>query len=254
MCLIVFAWRVIPGVPVIAAANRDEFYDRPAAPAARWTDHPNVFAGRDLKGGGSWMGVTLEGANGPKFAALTNIRAPQEKRADAPSRGALVADFLAGPLSAPEYIEQIASGAQAYNGFNLILGDRDNLYWYSNRGADDPRNGKALEAGIYGISNGLLDDPWPKVLRTKAQFASLLCQGAPDDAYFEMLADTTRAPDMRLPETGVPLDVERALSAVCINFPGYGTRTSTVVRLYADAPPELSERVVQPCEEVEGSA
>ena len=252
MCLIVFAWRVFPSVPVIAAANRDEFYDRPATPAGPWADHPNVIAGRDLKGGGSWMGVTLDGPNGPKFAALTNIRGPQEKRTDAPSRGALVADFLTGELSAPAYLEHIAPGAGQYNGFNLVLGDRDGLYWFSNRGDADPRNGKPLEPGIYGISNGLLDDPWPKVLRTKAQFASLLCQGAPEDAYFEMLADTTRAPDMRLPETGVPLDMERVLSAVCIDSPGYGTRTSTVVKLYTDAPPELSERVVQPvCPEQE---
>jgi uncharacterized protein with NRDE domain len=246
MCLIVFAWRVIPGVPVIAAANRDEFYDRPATPAGPWPGHPNVIAGRDLKGGGSWMGVSLDGAHGPRFAALTNIRAPSERREDAPTRGALVADFLKGELSAPDYIERIAAGAGMYNGFNLVLGDREALYWFSNRAGDDPRNGKPLEPGIYGISNGLLDAPWPKVLRTKAQFASLLCQGAPDDAYFEMLADTTRAPDLRLPETGVPLDLERVLSAVCIETPGYGTRTSTVVKLYTDAPPELHERVVQP--------
>lgn len=246
MCLIVFAWRVIPGVPVIAAANRDEFYDRPAAPAALWRDHPNVFAGRDLKFGGSWMGVTLDGPNGPRFAALTNIRAPQERRLDAPSRGALVSDFLTGDLSPPHYLERIAGTAAEYNGFNLVLGDRDALYWFSNRGGADPRNARPLEPGIYGMSNGLLDDPWPKVVRTKAQFASLLCQGAPEDAYFEMLADTTPAPDMRLPETGVPLEMERVLSSVCIESPGYGTRTSTVVRLYADAPPELSERVLQP--------
>jgi uncharacterized protein with NRDE domain len=246
MCLIVFAWRVIPGVPVIAAANRDEFYDRPAAPAAHWPDHPQVYAGRDLQGGGSWMGITHEGPNGPRFAALTNIRAPQERRSDAPSRGALVADFLTGQLAAADYLDRIADGAAAYNGFNLVLGDRDGLYWYSNRAADDVRNGKALEPGVYGVSNGLLDTPWPKVLRTKAQFCSLLCSGAPEDAYFEMLADTTRAPDLRLPETGVPLDMERILSAVCIETPGYGTRTSTVVKLYSDAPPELHERTVQP--------
>jgi uncharacterized protein with NRDE domain len=246
MCLIVFAWRVIPGVPVIAAANRDEYYDRPATPAAPWPDHPNVIAGRDLKGGGSWMGVTLDGPNGPKFAALTNIRGPNERRSDAPSRGALVADFLTGAMSAPEYLEQIAPGAGAYNGFNLVLGDREALYWFSNRAGDDPRNGQPLEPGVYGISNGLLNDPWPKVVRTKAQFASLLCLGAPEEAYFEMLADTTRAPDVRLPETGVPLDMERMLSAVCINSPEYGTRTSTVVKLFTDAPPQLSERVVQP--------
>ena len=245
MCLIVFAWQVVPGAPLIACANRDEFYDRPAAPAASWPEYPQVYAGRDLKFGGSWMGITREGKNGPRFAALTNIRGPQERRADAPSRGALVADFLAGDVSAAEYVARIAVGSEDYNGFNLVLGDRDSLYWFSNRGGDDARNGKRLQPGIYGISNSLLDAPWPKVVRTKAQFASLLCQGAPEDAYFEMLADTTRAPDLRLPDTGVTLDMERVLSAVCIETPGYGTRTSTVVKLYADAPPELHERVLQ---------
>ena len=247
MCLIVFAWRVIPGVPVIVCANRDEFYARPAAPAAPWPEHPNLIGGRDLEHGGSWMGITREGPNGPKFAALTNIRAPGERRADAPSRGALVADFLKGSLSAVEYLDAIAARGDMYNGFNLVLGDVDNLYWYSNRAGADPRNGQPLEAGrIDGVSNGLLDAPWPKVTRTKAQFASLLCQGAPQDAYFEMLADTTRAPDMRLPDTGVPLDWERVLSAVCIKTPEYGTRASTVVKLYENAQAELHERIVQP--------
>ena len=245
MCLIVFAWQVMPGVPLIAAANRDEFYDRPAAPAAAWPDHPQVFAGRDLKFGGSWMGITQRGSNGPRFAALTNIRGPLERRADAPSRGALVADFLAGDMSAAEYVASIAQGSAGYNGFNLVLGDREQMLWFSNRGGDDPRNGQPLEPGIYGISNGLLDAPWPKVLRTKAQFASLLCQGAPQDAYFEMLADTTRAPDTRLPDTGIELELERKLSAVCIETPGYGTRTSTVVMLHRDAPAELHERILQ---------
>jgi uncharacterized protein with NRDE domain len=247
MCLIVFAWRVIPGVPVVACANRDEFYDRPSAPAAPWPEHPNLIAGRDLEHGGSWMGITREGANGPKFAALTNIRAPGDVRPNAPSRGELVADFLKSSLSAAEYLGLVQARGDVYNGFNLVLGDRTALYWYSNRAGDDPRNGQPLEPGrIYGVSNGLLDAPWPKVTRTKAQFASLLCQGAPEDAYFEMLADTTRAPDMRLPETGVPLDLERVLSAVCIETPGYGTRTSTVVKLYENAPAELHERIVRP--------
>ncbi|SHG77092.1 NRDE family protein [Massilia sp. CF038] len=245
MCLIVFAWQVVPGAPLIAAANRDEFYDRPAAAAGTWPEHPQVFAGRDLKGGGSWMGITQEGPHGPKFAALTNIRGPQERRPDAPSRGALVADYLAGDLDAPAYIAKIAQEVADYNGFNLVLGDRENMYWFSNRAMDDARNGQALAPGIYGISNSLLDAPWPKVVRTKAQFASLLCQGAPEEAYFEMLADTTRAPDMRLPDTGIALDLERVLSAVCIETTGYGTRTSTVVKLYQDAPAELHERVLQ---------
>ena len=245
MCLIVFAWQVVPGAPLVAAANRDEFYDRPAAAAGAWPENPKVFGGRDLQGGGSWMGITQEGAHGPRFAALTNIRGPQEKRVDAPSRGALVADFLAGDMSAAEYIRRIDSGSAAYNGFNLVLGDRERLFWYSNRGAGDKRNGKEMAPGIYGISNSLLDVPWPKVLRAKAEFASLLCQGAPEDAFFEMLADTTRAPDLRLPDTGIALDLERVLSAVCIETAGYGTRTSTVVKLYNDAPAELHERILQ---------
>ncbi|HEX8477542.1 MAG TPA: NRDE family protein [Telluria sp.] len=245
MCLIVFAWQVVPGAPLVAAANRDEFYDRPAAAASPWPQNPKVFGGRDLQGGGSWMGITQEGAQGPRFAALTNIRGPQEKRTDAPSRGALVADFLSGEMSAQEYIGMIEPGSDAYNGFNLVLGDREQLFWYSNRGADDQRNGKQLTPGIYGISNSLLDVPWPKVLRAKAEFASLLCQGAPEDAFFEMLADTTRAPDLRLPDTGIALDLERVLSAVCIETAGYGTRTSTVVKLYNDAPAQLHERVLQ---------
>ncbi|WP_426338028.1 NRDE family protein [Pseudoduganella sp. S-14] len=248
MCLIVFAWQVVPGVPLIAAANRDEFYDRDTTPAAPWPDAPHIYAGRDLKAGGSWMGITRPsapsgaGAAGPsRFAAITNVRNPQEHNPLAPSRGQLVADFLAGGMTAQEYVAQLAPGAGGYNGFNLVLCDGKELVWYSNKGNDDPRNGRPLEPGIYGLSNALLDSAWPKVLKTKAQFASLLCLGAPEDAYFEMLSDTTRAPDMRLPETGVPLELERLLSAVKIESPNYGTRSSTVVKLYADAPAQLHE-------------
>jgi uncharacterized protein with NRDE domain len=246
MCLIVFAWRVIPAVPLVAAANRDEYYQRATAPAASWPEHPQIYAGRDLQAGGSWMGITQPAADGSpsRFAAITNIRAPDEHRDDAPSRGHLVADYLAGSMSPQEYVDAIRADAAAYNGFNLVLGDRDTLIWFSNRGDNDPRNGKPLEPGVYGLSNALLDAPWPKVVKTKAQFASLLCLGAPDDAFFEMLADTAPAPDQRLPETGVPLDLERMLSAVRIESPSYGTRTSTVVKLYADAPATLHEMLI----------
>ncbi|PLY40550.1 hypothetical protein CSZ94_20400 [Janthinobacterium sp. ROICE36] len=245
MCLIVFAWKVNPHLPLIAAANRDEFYERASAPAGVWPEHPQVYAGRDLQAGGSWMGITQAGSGSSRFAAITNIRSPQDHKPDAPSRGALVADYLAGNMSPQDYIAQIRPGCKAYNGFNLVLGDAHTLIWFSNRGDGDARNGQPLEPGIYGLSNALLDAPWPKVLKTKAQFASLLCQGAPDDAYFDMLADTTRAPDFRLPDTGVPLDLERVLSAVCIETPGYGTRTSTVVKLFPDSPGELHELVIQ---------
>jgi uncharacterized protein with NRDE domain len=240
MCLIVFAWQVVPGAPLVAAGNRDEFYDRPATPAGWWDDHPQVYAGRDLRGGGTWMGVTRDG----RFAAITNIRAPSEKRADAPSRGSLVADFLTGQASAEEYVAEISARAHLFNGFNLLVGDNSKLIWYSN-GADDERNGRPLAPGVYGLSNGVLDAPWPKVVRTKAQFASLLCQGAPEAAYFEMLTDTTPASDCRLPRTGVNVEWERILSAVCIESAGYGTRASTVVKLYPGKAAELHERAIR---------
>ncbi len=247
MCLIVFAWKVIPGVPLIAAANRDEYYSRATAPAGVWPEHPHIYAGRDLQAGGSWMGITQPAGEAvpSRFAAITNIRAPAEHKDDAPSRGHLVSDYLAGNMTPQQYVAAIRHDCAVYNGFNLVLGNRDTLIWFSNKGEGDPRNGQPLEPGIYGLSNALLDAPWPKVLKTKAQFASLLCLGAPDEAYFEMLADTTPAPDMRLPETGVPLDLERVLSAVRIETPGYGTRTSTVVKLYADAPAVLHEILIQ---------
>ena len=241
MCLIVFAWNVIPGLPLIAAANRDEFYDRPAAPAGWWEDHPQVFAGRDLRGGGTWLGVTRAG----RFGALTNIRAPGERREGAPSRGALVADFLAGDDTPQAYVERLRAAGDDFNGFNLLIGDGQTMIWYSNREHDDPRNGKPLAPGIYGLSNDRLDAPWPKVVRTKAQFASMLCMGAPEEAYFEMLSDTTRASDCRLPKTGVSLEMERLLSAVCIESPNYGTRVSTVVKLLANHPAILHERSVR---------
>ncbi len=241
MCLIVFAWQVIPGMPLIAAANRDEFYDRPSAAAAWWNDHPQIYAGRDLQGGGTWIGITREG----RFAAITNIRAPGEMRTDAPSRGQLVADYLRGDMSCEAYVAQIAAHAQAYNGFNLLVGDVERLIWYSNRGDGNPRNSKLLPSGIYGLSNDSLDTPWPKVVRTKAQFASLLCQGAPEDAYFEMLTDTTRASDCRLPKTGVDIEMERLLSPVCIESPTYGTRTSTIVQIFRQNSAVLHERVIR---------
>lgn len=242
MCLIIFAWKVIPGMPLIAAANRDEFYLRPASAAGWWEDQPDVFAGRDLQGGGTWLGVTRQG----RFAAITNIRAPSEKRPDAPTRGKLVSEYLSGNLSPADYIEQLRPRANDYNGFNLLVGDRDNLLWYSNRGDADPRNGKPLEYGVYGLSNALLDTPWPKVTRAKAQFSSLLCLGAPEETFFELLADSTRANDCRLPSTGVSIEWERILSSIFICAPDYGTRASTIVRVPIIGEPVLNEHVADP--------
>ena len=239
MCLIVFAWQVIPGLSLLAAANRDEFYERPALPAHWWPDQPDVYAGRDLRGNGTWLGIT----RGGRFAALTNVRDPRRQRSDAPSRGALVSDFLAGSDSASDYIESISADAGRFSGFNLLVCDGTDLIWYTNAECEDPRNGLPLPHGIYGVSNAFLDTPWPKVVRSKAEFASLMCTGASADAYFDMLSDKTRANDCRLPQTGVPIDWERTLSPVFIESPGYGTRCSTVVQLLQDGSAQLTERV-----------
>jgi len=242
MCLIVFSWKIVPGMPLLAAANRDERFSRPALPAQWWPDHPHIYAGRDLAGGGTWLGVTRSG----RFAALTNVRSSiSPRRADAPSRGTLVSDYLAGKLAPEDYIAAIAADAHAYNGFNLLVGDRDALIWYSNVAQDDARNGKQLAPGFYGLSNALLDTPWPKVVRAKAQFSSLLCQGAPPEAYFDMLNDTTVAADCRLPDTGIPIERERLLSSICIVTPEYGTRAATLVQLRTDQEPVLMEKLIQ---------
>jgi uncharacterized protein with NRDE domain len=241
MCLIVFAWQLVRGTPLVAVGNRDEFYDRPAEPANWWTEYPDILAGRDLRSGGTWLGVTKSG----RFAAVTNVRNPALMKPGGPTRGALVSEFLSESTTARAYVEQLQETAQEFSGFNLLVCDGDELIWYSNAAADDARNGQPLTPGFYGLSNAFLDTPWPKVVRTKAQFASLLCQDAPDEAYFDMLSDTTRASDCRLPRTGVGIEMERMLSAVCIESPDYGTRVSTVVRMQNGEAPVLREVLVR---------
>ncbi len=223
MCLILLANDVHPDYRLILAANRDEFYDRPTAPASFWQGAPTVLAGRDLHGGGSWLGVSRTG----RFAALSNYREPQAHRHNTPSRGKLVSNYLQGDLPPAVYLAGLQEQAAGYNGFNLIVGDSGGLCYFSNRqGAP-----QSLSAGIYGLSNHLLDTPWPKVVRGKGALAALLGNGGAlePEACFALLADGTMAPDQLLPDTGVGLELERALSAIFITTPKYGTRASTLV-------------------------
>lgn len=238
MCLIVFAWKLLPHCPLMLAANRDEFFARPTQAAGWWDDHPHVYAGRDLQAGGTWLGINRSG----RVAALTNIRNGHPLREAKRSRGELVANFLSNAIDACDYLDQVREQSGSYNGFNLIFGDEHALYWVSN---GEQTTYRPLEPGIYGLSNGSLDTPWPKLVRAKAQFSSLLCQGAPDDAYFEMLSDTTRAADARLPDTGVSLEWERLLSPICIESEHYGTRASSLVRVHGGGRAELRERVIR---------
>jgi uncharacterized protein with NRDE domain len=222
MCLILFAWRVHKDFPLILIANRDEFYERPTAPAAFWEDAPGVLAGRDLREGGTWLGITRKG----RLAALTNYRDPAHLKDGAPSRGKIVSDFLRGEWSPEAYLQRLSTSAARYNGFGLLMGTPDELCYFSNRGAHT-----RLLPGVHGISNHLLDTPWPKVELGKQALSDILeKEKTPSpERMFDLLADRTRPPDDRLPDTGVGLEWERVLSPLFIESPLYGTRSSTVL-------------------------
>ena len=235
MCLIALGWRTHPAYRLIVAANRDEYFGRPSTPADFWDDHRNVLAGRDLEAGGTWLGVTLEG----RFAALTNYRNPVEKRTGVPSRGALVSDFLTGRATPAEYVKGIGQNAADYNGFSLLVGDPDALWFISNRGGRAVR----VEPGVHGLSNHLLDTPWPKVEKAKARLAEQLKKPFDAAAAFALLSDTERAASAELPSTGVSLELEERLSAIRILAAGgYGTRCSTALCFTNDGRVEFHER------------
>lgn len=223
MCLILFAYDVHPRFRLVLAANRDEFFDRPAASIQFWDESPDILAGRDLVQMGTWMGLSRDG----RLAALTNYRNPSEVKSEAPSRGNLVADFLKGTTGPAEYLGRIGKDAGSYNGFNLIVGDRDRLVYASNRGPW----AQPIQPGIHGISNHLLDTPWPKVRDGIARFKQLVT--ADDAALFsgleELLACRDIPPDNMLPDTGMGLAWERLLAPIFISSPSYGTRCSSIV-------------------------
>lgn len=222
MCLIVFANNVHPKYKLIFAANRDEFYDRPSEQAEFWSEHPDLLAGKDLKAGGTWMGITKQG----RIAAITNFRDLKNHRDFAPSRGKLTLDFLQDKISAEEYYKKLKPTLNDFNGFNLLLGDVDNLYYFSNK-TDTLLK---LKPGIHGISNAVLDTPWPKVVKSKHNLESLTQQKEIHTwEVLNILKDTTLAKDNELPDTGVGLELERMLSSVFIKSEKYGTRCSTVI-------------------------
>lgn len=223
MCLILLAHKVHPDYPLVLAANRDEAYSRPTAAAAFWDDYPQIYGGRDLEQGGTWLGITREG----RIAAVTNFRDGYAVKNSTRSRGELVSNFLRGSQPAADYVHRVSREADAYNGFNLIAGELDELYYFSNRGSPVA----AIAPGIHGLSNHLLNTPWPKVERGRKILADLLRRETQElvDGLFAVLADRTIAPDDALPDTGVGVPRERALSPAFIISPAYGTRSSSVV-------------------------
>lgn len=242
MCLIVFAVDARADLPLVVAANRDERYARPTAPAGRWPDAPHVLGGRDLQEGGSWLGVTTSG----RWAAVTNFRESSPPRPNAPSRGDLVADYLRRSDPPQAFTSRLAETADRYNGFNLLVGVRSTVRWFSNRGGDHPLHDVELSPGVYGLSNHLLDSPWPKVELGRRDLSRALHRGADPDEILQGLLDRTLAAEADLPRTGIPLELERALSARFITGTEYGTRSSTILRIDAGGRALLLERSFQP--------
>jgi uncharacterized protein with NRDE domain len=221
MCLIVIGWRCRPDLPLVVAANRDEWRDRAAEPAHWWPDHPEILAGRDLKAGGTWMGVT----RGGRFAAVTNFRDPSDRRSTARSRGELVTRFLLSADSPSAFLAAVASRAGEYNGFNLIVGDGESLWYLGSREGE----AREIAPGVHGLSNHVLDEPWPKVIRGRHAMERALARDDPVAELFELLGDREGVPDRELPSTGVGLEWERRLASPLITGADYGTRASTVV-------------------------
>ena len=239
MCLILFCFNAHPRYHLVLAANRDEFHVRPTTPLSRWDEAPHVLAGRDLKSMGTWLGITTSG----RFAAITNYRDPKQQRSNAPSRGVLVSNFLLGDQSPTEYLSEVVRQGSHFNGFNLIVGDANRLFYYGNRG-----NGiQNITPGIHGLSNHLLDTPWPKISRGIQQLDTILqgqaCLAV--EPLFDLLSDNSPVPDEALPDTGVGLEFERFLAPLFIAGDTYGTRCSSVLLMERNGTITFAERTFE---------
>ncbi len=236
MCLIFVSLRNHPTYKLIIAANRDEFYQRKTAPATFWVDQPTIVGGRDLEASGTWMAMNKNG----KISMVTNYRDPLNINPNAPSRGQLVSDYLLMDAKPNDYLKSIEENGKAYNGFNLIVGSADELHYYSNYKGEV----EEIQSGLHGLSNHLLNTPWPKVTQGKEKMKSLLASRDVDPIkLFDFLYDENKASDEKLPDTGVGLERERMLSSMFIKSPNYGTRCSTVVMIDHANDVYFSERV-----------
>jgi uncharacterized protein with NRDE domain len=240
MCLILFAYKVHPDYNLVLAANRDEFHNRATRPLGFWQDREYILAGRDLKGGGTWLGVTRSG----RLAAITNYRDPASLKDNAPSRGLLLSAFLSSAMPAGEYLNEIRSDGHLFNGFNLLVGDADGLYYYSNRGNPVVQ----LPPGLYGLSNHLLDTAWPKVERGKRGLQNLLREERviKPEGLFQLLSDRSAPPPGQLPDTGVGRRWEKMLSPLFIVSKYYGTRSSSVLLMSHSGRISFGERSFHP--------
>ncbi len=235
MCLIVFSYKQHLEYNLIFAANRDEHYERPTRKAQFWDDQPKILAGKDLQAGGTWMGVTKEGT----FAALTNYRDPAINKEDPPSRGHLVLDYLKKNGDPEGYLRDVDQKADQYMGFNLLAGRMDQIGYYSNQSEGI----KLLNSGLYGLSNHLLDTPWPKIKWAKEGLQEIMRDDKiSEEAIFDLLANDREAASEDLPDTGIPKDIEKKVSPIFIKSDGYGTRCSTVLLIDTDGKVTFTER------------
>lgn len=240
MCLIVFALNQHPRYPVILVGNRDEYYARTSTPM-HWWPEPKLLAGRDEQAGGTWLGLTETG----KWSAVTNFRGPVQNPSPSQSRGELVVNSLLSKNPVDEIARQISSKADRYSGFNLLIGDGNDVVWLSNRSNTEPTQPAKLESGIFGLSNHLLDTPWPKVQKAKQGLAEIIAADELDPVrLLDVLANDSRPPDQLLPDTGVGIDKERVFSSMFIADSNmqYGTRCTTAMLISADNRIQVAER------------
>lgn len=235
MCLIIFHKNNHPHYKLVIAANRDEFYSRPTAPAQFWENHPDMLAGQDLSKGGTWLGMTKQG----RFEAVTNIRKPGFEDPGKKSRGALVSDYLTGRTEPEVYLDALNKEKDDYSGFNLLVGNQNELFYLNNDGG----NVDTVNDGVHGLSNHHLDTPWPKVVKGRTRLDEYMhaADTVDIDVIFDLLFDSEQTTDP-LPETGLPESLERQLSSAFINIPEYGTRSSTVVLIDHDDNATFVER------------
>lgn len=240
MCLILIAYKTHPRYDLVMVGNRDEFYARPTAPLGYWEDHPGVLAGRDLERMGTWLGITREG----RFAAVTNYREGKPPQKSGPSRGDLVSGYLTGNIPPKEYMETVSRKAKEYSGFNLLAGDPGHLFYFSNRSTSI----REVEPGVYGLSNHLLDTPWPKVARSLSSFRKVLAESDVIQMPLiqDILTSQEKVPDQALPNTGADLDWERLLAPVFITSPTYGTRGSYILLIDRKGKVMFFEQTWQP--------
>lgn len=234
MCLIALAWQADARYQLVLAANRDEFRARPSTRLGWWPDHPDLLGGRDETGGGTWLAVSRRG----RFAALTNIRNPLLPRTGKRSRGELVVDAC---LARPH-----AADKSEYGGYNLLIGDVAQNTLQSD-GNHQGQHSVALAAGRYGLSNGTLNEPWPKTCAAQGMLAEVLAMQLREPLdlaanLLDRLSSVDVFPDGLLPDTGVGLDRERALSPLFIDLQEYGTRTSSVLLIEHSGMVHMFER------------